>query len=338
MKVLITGGCGYIGSHTAIEFLDAGHEVVIVDDLSNSFRETLDCIKKITGESVFFIEGRIDDSALLDAVFLEHHVDAVIHFAGLKSVAESTGCPLQYYKNNVSGSVELFSAMEAAGVFNLVFSSSATVYGSVELAPIPETTPTGVPTNPYGWSKLMAEQILKDLAQSDSRWSIALLRYFNPVGAHASGLIGESPRGTPNNLVPYIGQVALGIKSELKVFGGDYPTKDGTGVRDYIHVTDLSKGHLKALDYILGARGVNVWNLGTGVGHSVLDVISSFEKISGVNISYNITSRRNGDIAECWSDPRKAYDELGWRAELGLEKMMEDTWRWLLYSSDKHGQ
>lgn len=275
-----------------------------------------------------FIEGDIRDRALLDELFASHEINAVLHFAGLKSVGESVSEPLDYYENNVAGSVTLCQAMAHAGVFNLVFSSSATVYGEPTQMPIREDFPTGVPTNPYGRSKLMVEELLQDLAHSDPRWSIALLRYFNPVGAHVSGLIGEDLNGIPNNLLPYVSQVAIGTLKQLSVFGGDYPTQDGTGVRDYIHVVDLADGHLKALQTINQQAGVNIWNLGTGNGYSVLQMVSAFEQASGQPEPYQVVDRRPGDIAECWADPAKAAHELGWKAERGLPEMMTDTWRW----------
>lgn len=327
-KILVTGGAGYIGSHTTLALLETGFEVVVLDNLCNSSAESLRRLEQICGRAPLFVQGDIRDRALLDELFASQRISAVLHFAGLKAVGESVREPLAYYENNVAGSVTLCQAMAAAGVFRLVFSSSATVYGEPEQMPIREDFPTGVPTNPYGRSKLMVEEMLRDLAVSDPRWSIALLRYFNPVGAHPSGLIGEDPNGIPNNLLPYISQVAIGKLRELSVFGNDYATQDGTGVRDYIHVADLAAGHLKALQAIAAQSGVNVWNLGTGTGYSVLQMIRAFEQASGQPVPYRISPRRPGDIAECWADPAKAEHELGWKAERGLEQMMADAWRW----------
>lgn len=340
-KILITGGTGYIGSHTVLELLNENHDVIILDNLCNSSLESLKRVEKLTGKAIDFIQGDIRDSVLLDKLFQEHDISSVIHFAGLKAVGESVAKPSLYYENNVVGSLTLFEAMKRAGVFTIVFSSSATVYGEPSEMPISEDCPTGVPTNPYGKSKLMIEQILQDYATADDRWSIALLRYFNPVGAHKSGQIGEDPNGIPNNLLPYISQVAIGKLEKLSVFGNDYPTKDGTGVRDYIHVVDLAKGHLSALNYLnthqstdnnsdtnVSGAGCHIWNLGTGEGYSVLEMITAFEKASEVNVPFQISPRRAGDIAECWSNPEKAKREIAWQAELGLAEMMADTWRW----------
>lgn len=328
MKILVTGGAGYIGSHTLIELLNAGHSVLVLDNLSNSNPESLARVERITGQKVGFVQGDIRDSALLDKLFTEHEISSVVHFAGLKAVGESVREPLKYYDNNVYGSQVLFAAMAKAGVFSLVFSSSATVYGEPAEIPISENCPLARPTNPYGRSKLMVEDILRDLAVADSRWRVALLRYFNPVGAHESGIIGENPNGIPNNLMPYVLQVAVGKLPRLSVFGGDYPTHDGTGVRDYIHVVDLAQGHVAALDYLTKDTGVHVWNLGTGVGYSVLDMVKAFQTANGVEVAYQITDRREGDIATCYSLPSKAERELGWKAQLGLEQMMRDSWRW----------
>ena len=328
MYVLVTGGAGFIGSHTVVELLQAGYEVVIIDNFGNSSPLVLSRIEEITGKRPLLIEGDIRDRALLDDVFKQHEIDAVVHFAGLKAVGESVQKPLEYYDNNVSGSVVLFEAMRDAGVKRLVFSSSATVYGDPEEIPISENCPIGVPTNPYGMSKLMVERILQDLVVAEADFSVALLRYFNPIGAHESGLIGENPSGIPNNLLPYVTQVAIGKLEKLSVFGSDYPTVDGTGVRDYIHVVDLAKGHLAALDYLKGTVGCHVWNLGTGQGYSVLQIIEAFEKATGVSVPYKLVERRAGDIAECWSNPAKAKDELGWEAAYGLEDMMRHSWKW----------
>lgn len=328
MNILVTGGAGYIGSHTVLELLERQHKIIILDNLSNSSVTSIDRLASIVGKRPIFVEGDVRDRALLDRLFVEYKIEAVFHFAGLKSVGDSVKHPLSYYDNNVTGSIVLFEAMVFAGVFLLVFSSSATVYGEADMTPIEENFPVGVPTNPYGHSKLIVEQILINLSKTDSRWSIALLRYFNPVGAHSSGLIGEDPHGTPNNLLPYISKVAIGQIDFLRVFGGDYNTKDGTGVRDYIHVVDLATGHLSALDYISNCSGIHVWNLGTGVGYSVLDMITAFEKASGLKVPYRIVSRRTGDVAQCLSDPTKAFLELGWKASRSLQDMMEDAWRW----------
>ncbi len=337
-SILVTGGAGYIGSHTTLALLEAGHDVIVLDNLSNSSQESLRRIEGICGKAPTFIKGDIRDRELLDSIFARHSIQAVLHFAGLKAVGESVQQPLAYYENNVSGSVVLFQAMAAAGVFNLVFSSSATVYGEPKQMPISEACPTGIPTNPYGRSKLMIEEILRDVAISESRWSIALLRYFNPVGAHDSGLIGEDPNGIPNNLLPYISQVAVGKLQQLSVYGDDYPTVDGTGVRDYIHVIDLANGHLKALDKITDSQGVHIWNLGTGQGYSVLQMISAFEQAAHVKVPYAVVARRGGDIAECWADPNKAAQELGWKAEHSLDDMMLDTWRWQQKNPDGFNQ
>jgi UDP-glucose 4-epimerase len=328
MAILVTGGAGYIGSHTILALLEAGFAVVVLDNLCNSSRESLRRVERICGKAPVFVQGDIRDRALLDALFSSHEISAVLHFAGLKAVGESVQKPLDYYANNVAGSLTLCQAMAKAGVFRLVFSSSATVYGEPEQTPISEACPTGIPTNPYGRSKLMVEEVLADLANSDPRWRVALLRYFNPIGAHASGLIGEDPNGIPNNLLPYISQVAIGKLAHLSVFGGDYPTIDGTGVRDYIHVVDLADGHLKALQALNERAGVNVWNLGTGTGYSVLEMVRAFEQVSGQSVPYEIVARRPGDIAQCWADAGKAERELGWKAERGLPEMMADTWRW----------
>jgi len=326
--LLVTGGAGYIGSHTTLALLEAGYQVVVLDNLCNSSAESLRRVASISGKTPTFIEGDIRNRALLDDLFASHPISAVLHFAGLKAVGESVAKPLAYYETNVAGSVTLCQAMALAGVYKLVFSSSATVYGEPTQMPIREDFPTGIPTNPYGRSKLMVEEVLKDLAKSEPRWSIALLRYFNPVGAHESGLIGEDPNGIPNNLLPYISQVAIGKLKQLSVFGNDYPTIDGTGVRDYIHVQDLANGHLKALQAIAPRSGVHTWNLGTGQGYSVLQMVEAFQQASGQAVPYQLVPRRPGDIAECWADPAKAAEELGWRAERGIHDMMSDTWRW----------
>lgn len=332
MKVLLTGGAGYIGTHTAVECLAAGHDVIAYDNLSNSSPQALDRVARISGKRVTFVQGDIRDRTALKHLFADHSVDAVVHFAGLKAVGESVDKPLLYYDNNIAGSVVLFEEMAAAGVRSVVFSSSATVYGDPETVPITEDFPLSA-TNPYGRSKLFIEDILRDVARADPAWNVALLRYFNPVGAHASGLIGEDPRGIPNNLMPYVAQVAVGRQPHLNVFGGDYPTPDGTGVRDYIHVVDLARGHLAALNtlhrHALDQTGaVQTWNLGTGRGVSVLDMVRAFEAASGRPVPYQIVGRRAGDVAQCWADTQRAARELGWRAEYDLARMCADTWRW----------
>ncbi|KJJ62145.1 UDP-glucose 4-epimerase [Pseudomonas sp. 10B238] len=326
--ILVTGGAGYIGSHAVLELLLAGHEVLVLDDLSNSSKVALDRVEHLAGRTLQFIKGDVRNRSLLKALFASYPITAVLHFAGLKAVGESVREPLRYYETNVSGSIALCQAMAEAGVFKLVFSSSATVYGDSPKMPITENCPTGIPTNPYGQSKLMAENVLKGLAESDPRWSIALLRYFNPIGAHESGLIGEDPNGIPNNLLPYMLQVAVGRRKQLNVYGADYPTPDGTGVRDYIHVVDLAKGHLKALERLDLVRGVSTWNLGTGRGYSVRQMITAFEEVIGRPLPYVFKARRPGDAAQCWSDPSKASDDLGWKAERDLLVMLTDAWRW----------
>ncbi len=327
LKVLLTGGAGYIGSHTAVECLAAGHEVVVFDNLSNSSPKSLERVAQIAGRPVAFVEGDIRDRAALARLFADHAIDAVVHFAGLKAVGESVEQPLRYYDNNIAGSIALFETMAAAGVKSVVFSSSATVYGDPARVPITEDFPLSA-TNPYGWSKLFIETMLRDVAHADAGWKVALLRYFNPVGAHASGLIGEDPRGIPNNLMPYIAQVAVGRRAQLSVFGGDYPTPDGTGVRDYIHVVDLARGHVAALNKLAGLAGVHTWNLGTGRGVSVLEMVRAFEAASGRPVPYQIVERRAGDVAQCWADPARAAADLGWRAEYDLARMCADAWRW----------
>ena len=326
-KILVTGGAGYIGSHTVVELLGAGHEVVILDNLSNSSREVIGRIRELTGKTVALEEGDINDRALVSRLLAEHRFGATIHFAGLKSVGESVSDPLGYYRNNVNGTVCLLQCLAEAGVKQFVFSSSATVYGDPKTVPIREDAPTA-PTNPYGNTKWLIEHILADLAASDPEWSIGVLRYFNPAGAHPSGRIGENPRGVPNNLMPFVTQVAVGKRERLSVFGGDYPTPDGTGVRDFIHVVDLALGHLAALERVGRARGAWTVNLGTGKGYSVLDIVKAFEAASGRTIPYRIVDRRPGDIAQCYADPAHAARELGWTARLGLDRMCADSWRW----------
>ncbi|MBI5660081.1 MAG: UDP-glucose 4-epimerase GalE [Nitrosomonadales bacterium] len=325
--ILVTGGTGYIGSHTAVELMLAGLDVLVADNLCNSKASVLDRIERIAGHRPEFVKADIRDREAMRALFARHRFEAVIHFAGLKAVGESVAQPLRYYDNNVHGSLVLFEAMADAGVKNLVFSSSATVYGDPHTVPIREDFPLSA-TNPYGRSKLMIEEMLRDVARSDSAWRIALLRYFNPVGAHASGLIGEDPNGIPNNLMPYIARVAVGALPELAVFGDDYPTRDGTGVRDYIHVVDLARGHLAALRILARAEGVLTVNLGTGQGYSVLDVIRAFEAASERKVPYRIAGRRTGDIAACYADPALAKELLGWQAQYGIEEMCRDAWRW----------
>lgn len=328
MKILLTGGAGYIGSHTCVQLLEAGHEAVIVDNMYNSKAVVIDRIEQIAGRRPVFYKGDILDADLLKKIFAEHKIDAVIHFAGLKAVGESVEKPLFYYQNNVAGTLTLCQAMSEASVRDLVFSSSSTVYGDPHKVPIQENFPVGAATNPYGRSKFMIERMLIDWQAANPDLNIALLRYFNPVGAHESGLIGEDPNGIPNNLMPFITQVAIGRRDHLNVFGNDYPTHDGTGVRDYIHVVDLAAGHLKALEKLCQKPGLGVWNLGTGQGYSVLDVVKAFSVASGRDIPYKIVERRAGDIAECYADPAKANKELGWHAARGIEQMCADSWNW----------
>ena len=325
-SILVTGGAGYIGSHTVVELLGAGHEVTVVDNFCNSAPAVPERIARIAGRMPVFVKADVRDRAALQSLFQARHYDAVIHFAGLKAVGESVAEPLRYYDNNVGGSLTLFETMAQYGLRTVVFSSSATVYGDPASVPIREDFPVA-PTNPYGRSKLMVEEILREAAAADPRWRVALLRYFNPVGAHASGLIGEDPNGVPNNLMPFISQVAVGRREALSVWGDDYPTPDGTGVRDYIHVVDLARGHLAALEH-LPASGVLTVNLGTGRGYSVLEMVRAFEQASGRQVAYRIAARRPGDIAACYADPALAAERLGWRAELDLSRMCADTWRW----------
>ena len=339
MAVLITGGAGYIGSHTAVEFLNAGYDVVILDNFSNSKPVVLDRIKQITGKDFKFYEADILDRAALDRIFDENpEIDSCIHFAGLKAVGESVSKPLEYFRNNVTGSLVLLESMRAHNVKTMVFSSSATVYGTPERVPIKETDPVTHATNPYGETKIMIEKMLEALYTSDSSWKISLLRYFNPIGAHESGLIGEDPKGIPNNLLPYITRVATGKLPHLNVFGNDYDTHDGTGVRDYIHVVDLSRAHLCALEAIQKSGGIDAINVGTGTGYSVLDVVDAYEKASGVKIEYKICPRRPGDIATCYADPSKAKEVLGWSAEFGIDRMCADSHRWQTKNPDGYGE
>lgn len=333
MKILVTGGAGYIGSHTCVELLNEAYEVVVVDNLSNSSEESLNRVRRITGKPLDFYKTDLLDKKGLAAIFAKHQIDAVIHFAGLKAVGESVLIPLKYFHNNITGSLNLLEVMGEAGVKNLVFSSSATVYGDPASLPITEDFPLSA-TNPYGRTKLMIEEILKDLYRSDETWNLALLRYFNPVGAHSSGEIGEDPAGIPNNLMPYISRVAVGSLPEVNVFGDDYPTPDGTGVRDFIHVVDLALGHIKTLPKLFARPGIVIYNLGTGQGYSVLDMIKGFEKACGGGIPYKIGPRRAGDVAACWADPSKAFDELGWKSQKTLDDMCRDTWRWQKQNPD----
>ncbi|ADU31930.1 UDP-glucose 4-epimerase GalE [Evansella cellulosilytica] len=325
--ILVTGGAGYIGSHTCVELLNAGHDIIVLDNFSNSKYESIKRIQELTGKEFKVYEADLLDKEALANIFNENDIEAVIHFAGLKAVGESVAIPLHYYHNNITGTLHLCEQMKKHGVKTIVFSSSATVYGMTEKMPIVETDPLSA-TNPYGRSKLMIEEILRDLYVSDNEWSITLLRYFNPIGAHESGRIGEDPNGIPNNLMPFITQVAIGKRDELKVFGDDYPTEDGTGVRDYIHVVDLAKGHLKALEKAKTTSGAHAYNLGTGNGYSVLQLVNAFEKAANQKIPYSIVDRRPGDIATCYADPTKAKEELGWTAEKGIDDMCNDSWKW----------
>jgi len=328
MNILVTGGAGFIGSHTVIELFKAGHQVVVIDNLCNSCGKSLERVEQISGRNVPFYKVDIRDREGLDKVLAENKVDCCIHFAGLKAVGESVSKPFEYYQNNISGTLVLIDALRSHGCKNIIFSSSATVYGNPERIPITEDCPKGHCTNPYGQTKSMLEEIFIDIQKADPEWNVVLLRYFNPIGAHKSGLIGEDPNGIPNNLMPYITQVAVGKRAELGVFGDDYPTHDGTGVRDYIHVVDLANGHVKAIEAVQRGCGLAIYNLGTGHGYSVLDVVNAFEKANGVKVPYSIKPRRPGDIATCYSDPSKAERELGWKAQFGIEEMCRDSWRW----------
>ena len=328
MAILLTGGTGFIGSHTAVELIKSNEEVVIADDLSNSTEEIVDRIESITGKRPAFRKLDVGDKPALQALFREYPIEAVIHFAGFKAVGESVAKPIEYYRNNLDSTLTLLEVMREFGCKKLIFSSSATVYGDNSEAPFKETAPTGNCTNPYGWTKYMIEQILFGVAAADKEISIVLLRYFNPIGAHESGLIGERPNGIPNNLLPYVTQTAIGIRDHLSVFGNDYPTPDGTGVRDYIHVVDLAKGHVAACKFAQNNKGAEVFNLGTGIGYSVLDVIKAFEEANGVKVKYEISPRRPGDIATCYSDPSKAKEMLHWQAEKNLVDMCRDAWNW----------
>lgn len=328
MSILVTGGAGYIGSHTVVELQNAGYEVVVLDNLSNSSEKSLKRVEKITGKAVPFYKADILDRGALEEIFAKEAIDCCIHFAGLKAVGESVQKPWEYYNNNIAGTLTLVDVMRKHGCKNIIFSSSATVYGNPAVIPITEQCPKGQCTNPYGWTKSMLEQILSDMQKADSEWNVILLRYFNPIGAHKSGTIGENPNGIPNNLMPYITQVAVGKLKQLGVFGNDYDTPDGTGVRDYIHVVDLAKGHVKAVKKVEEKAGLKIYNLGTGVGYSVLDIVKNFEEANGVKIPYEIKPRRAGDIATCYADASLAKEELGWTAEYGIREMCEDSWRW----------
>ena len=328
MKVLVTGGAGYIGSHTCLELLESGYGVVVIDNLCNSNPKSLDRVQELTGKSLKFYEGDVRDEALLTRIFQENEIGCVIHFAGLKAVGESVAKPWEYYDNNLNATLVLTKVMKQVGMKNIIFSSSATVYTADNEMPLREESRTGGCTNPYGWTKYMTEQILSGMAVADPEWSMVLLRYFNPMGAHASGRIGEDPRGIPNNLMPYITQVAVGRREELSVFGDDYDTPDGTGVRDYIHVVDLAKGHVAAVKFAQEHRGCEVFNLGTGTGYSVLDMVHTFIDVNRVPVPYKIVDRRPGDIATCYADPAKSAEKLGWKAELSLADMCRDSWNW----------
>ncbi|MBE6877811.1 MAG: UDP-glucose 4-epimerase GalE [Ruminococcaceae bacterium] len=328
MAILVTGGAGYIGSHTVVELLNIGKEVVIVDNLSNSSEKSIDRVREITGRDVKFYKADILDREALEEIFSKEDIESCIHFAGLKAVGESVAKPWEYYNNNITGTLVLLDVMKKHGCKNIIFSSSATVYGDPAFVPITEECPKGICTNPYGWTKSMLEQILSDVQRADNEWNVVILRYFNPIGAHISGRIGENPNGIPNNLMPYITQVAVGKLEQLGVFGSDYDTHDGTGVRDYIHVVDLAKGHVKALAKLEKGSGLNIYNLGTGTGYSVLDMVKSFEEANGVAVPYVIKDRRPGDIATCYADAKKAKEELGWEAENGIVEMCRDAWRW----------
>ena len=328
MRILVTGGAGFIGSHTVVELQQAGYDVVVLDNLCNASEKVIPRVEAITGKKVPFYKADILDREALEEIFSKEQIDAVIHFAGLKAVGESVQKPWEYYENNIAGTLTLVDVMRKHGVKSIIFSSSATVYGNPAFVPITEECPKGQCTNPYGWTKYMGEQILRDIAKADPEWSVVNLRYFNPVGAHASGKIGEHPNGIPNNLMPYISQTAIGKRDHLNVFGNDYPTPDGTGVRDYIHVVDLAKGHVAAIQYLMTHTGEGVFNLGTGHGYSVLDMVHAFEEANGVKVPYEITVRRPGDLATCYADPAKSLEVLGWKAEKNLVDMCRDTWNW----------
>ena len=338
MNVLVTGGAGYIGSHTCVELLNEGYGVVVVDNLCNSNPESLNRVEELTGKKVKFYEGDVRDEALMRKIFAENELHCVIHFAGLKAVGESVAMPWEYYDNNLNSTLVLTKVMKEAGMKNIIFSSSATVYTGDNEMPLRENSRTGHCTNPYGWTKYMTEQILSGMANADKEWGIVLLRYFNPIGAHESGRIGEDPRGIPNNLMPYITQVAVGRREKLSVFGNDYDTPDGTGVRDYIHVVDLARGHVAAVKYVAQNKGCDVFNLGTGTGYSVLDMVNTFESANGVKVPYQITDRRPGDLAVCYADPAKSAEVLGWKATKNLTDMCRDSWRWQSQNPKGYGE
>ena len=337
-NVLVTGGAGYIGSHTCLELLENGYGVVVIDNLCNSNPESLNRVQKLTGKTLKFYEGDVRDEALLKKIFAENEISCVIHFAGLKAVGESVAKPWEYYDNNLNTTLVLTKVMKEVGMKNIIFSSSATVYTADNEMPLRETSRTGGCTNPYGWTKYMTEQILSGISHADPEWSVVLLRYFNPIGAHKSGLIGEDPRGIPNNLMPYITQVAIGRREKLSVYGNDYDTHDGTGVRDYIHVVDLAKGHVAAVKYVTEHRGCEVFNLGTGTGYSVLDMVHTFMEVNHVNVPYVITDRRPGDIATCYADPAKSAEVLGWKAQEALADMCRDSWNWQSKNPQGYGE
>ena len=338
MAILVTGGAGYIGSHTVVELQNAGYEVVVLDNLSNASEKSLKRVEQITGKPLTFYKADILDKAALEDIFSKESIDSVIHFAGLKAVAESVQKPWEYYNNNITGTLILLQVMREHGVKNIIFSSSATVYGTPAQIPVTEETPKGECTNPYGWTKSMLEQILQDIQKADPEWNVILLRYFNPIGAHKSGLIGENPNGIPNNLMPYITQVAVGKREELGIFGNDYPTPDGTCIRDYVHVLDLAMGHVKALKKIEEKAGLCIYNLGTGKGSSVMDIVNSFGEATGIRIPYSIKPRRAGDVPENYANAEKAYRELGWKAQYGIKEMCEDSWRWQSKNPDGYGE
>ena len=338
MNVLVTGGAGYIGSHTCVELLESGYGVVVIDNLCNSNPESLNRVRELTGKEIKFYKGDVRDEVLLQQIFRENEIGCVIHFAGLKAVGESVAMPWEYYDNNLNSTLVLTKVMKAVGMKNLIFSSSATVYSGDNEMPLRETSRTGGCTNPYGWTKYMTEQILSGIANADAAWSICLLRYFNPIGAHISGRIGEDPRGVPNNLMPYITQVAVGRREKLSVFGNDYDTHDGTGVRDYIHVVDLAKGHVAAVKFVEENKGCEVFNLGTGSGYSVLDMVHTFRDVNGVDVPYQIVDRRPGDLAVCYADPAKSAEKLHWKAEKTLADMCRDSWRWQSTNPTGYGE
>ena len=338
MRILVTGGAGYIGSHTVLELLNTGYEVVVLDNLSNSSPESLKRVEKLTGKKVTFYEADILDRDKLNEIFSKEKFDACIHFAGLKAVGESVEKPWEYYENNIAGTLTLVDVMRKHNLKNIIFSSSATVYGDPAFVPITEECPKGQCTNPYGWTKSMLEQVLSDIQKADKEWNVILLRYFNPIGAHKSGTMGEDPNGIPNNLMPYITQVAIGKRDHLTIFGNDYDTHDGTGVRDYIHVVDLAIGHVKALDKIKENCGLKIYNLGTGHGYSVLDIVKNFEEANGIKIPYEIGPRRSGDIATCYASADKAKEELGWTAQYGIKDMCADSWNWQRNNPNGYGK